>query len=361
MLGPNIKKFKVFKKNIAKNEKTFFIADIAANHDGSLSRAIKLIRLCAKNGADAAKFQHFKAETIVSDYGFKKLGKLTHQKKWKKTVFQTYKEASINNKWTPILKNECHKNGIAFMTSPYDLSFVKSTNKFVDAYKVGSGDINWHEIIIEIAKKKKPIMIACGASNIEEVKKIIGKVIKINDKIVLMQCNTNYTNSDSNFNFINLNTISSFKKIFKDKIILGLSDHTEGHTTVIGAVALGARVIEKHFTDDNNRIGPDHKFSMNPVSWNKMVFETRRLERALGDGKKKIEKNEKKTYLIQRRCVRAREFIQKNTIITRNLIEPLRPNVEGAVQPQDILKLLKKKTIINLKKGQELLWKNIKQ
>ena len=108
MLGPNIKKFKVFKKNIAKNEKTFFIADIAANHDGSLSRAIKLIRLCAKNGADAAKFQHFKAETIVSDYGFKKLGKLTHQKKWKKTVFQTYKEASINNKWTPILKNECH-------------------------------------------------------------------------------------------------------------------------------------------------------------------------------------------------------------------------------------------------------------
>ena len=113
-----------------------------------------MIKLAAKSGADAAKFQHFKAETIVSDNGFKKLGKITHQKKWNKSVFEVYKSASINNEWTPILKKECHKNGIAFMTSPYDLDYVDSVFNFIDAYKIGSGDINWHEIIDKISKKK---------------------------------------------------------------------------------------------------------------------------------------------------------------------------------------------------------------
>jgi sialic acid synthase SpsE len=146
---------KILKKKIGINNKTYFVADIAANHDGKLSRALKLIRLAAKAGADAAKFQHFKAETIVSDYGFKNLGKITHQKKWNKSVYQVYKEASINNSWTPRLKKECCKHGIAFMTSPYDLDYVDSVYDFIDAYKIGSGDINWHEIIDKISKKKK--------------------------------------------------------------------------------------------------------------------------------------------------------------------------------------------------------------
>ena len=150
-----MKKFKLGRKNISLKNPTYFIADIAANHDGSLSRAKKLIKLCAKAGADAAKFQHFKAETIVSDFGFKKIGKLTHQSKWKKSVFQTYKDASIDNSWTKSLKKECRKNNIDFMTAPYDFEYVDSVNKYVDAYKIGSGDINWLEIINKIFKKKK--------------------------------------------------------------------------------------------------------------------------------------------------------------------------------------------------------------
>ena len=150
-------KIKLGKKIISQNSKTYFIADIAANHDGNLSRAKKLIKLCAKAGANAAKFQHFKAETIVSDYGFKKLGKITHQKKWKQSVFETYKKASINPEWTPILYRECKKNNIDFLTSPYDLNYVDEVNKFIPAYKIGSGDINWKEIIIRISKKKTSI------------------------------------------------------------------------------------------------------------------------------------------------------------------------------------------------------------
>ena len=148
-------KIKLGKKIISNNSKTYFIADIAANHDGKISRAKKLIRLCAKAGANAAKFQHFKAETIVSDAGFRSLGKIAHQKKWKKSVFEIYKEASINPSWSVILKKECKKNRIDYMTAPYDLDYVDEVKKDIVAYKIGSGDITWKKIIKKISKKKK--------------------------------------------------------------------------------------------------------------------------------------------------------------------------------------------------------------
>lgn len=347
-----MKKITINKKTISEKSPTYFIADIAANHDGSIKRAIKLIRLCAKAGADAAKFQHFKAETIVSDWGFKKLGKLSHQSKWKKSVFETYKKASINNVWTQILQKECKKCGIAFMTSPYDLDYVDSVYKFIDAYKIGSGDINWIEIIKKIAKKKKPLIIASGAATFDEVKVSIHTALKFNKKIVLMQCNTNYTNEEKNFNFINLKVLNTYKKFFKDKVILGLSDHTPGHSTVLGSVALGARVIEKHFTDDNDRNGPDHKFSMNFKTWKEMVINTRRLERALGDGRKKIEKNEYKSSKVQKRSFYAKINIPKGEKIKKNMVIPLRPDLKDSFKANEIKNLLSKKTRKKINAGE---------
>ena len=122
-------------------------------------------------------------------------------------------------------------------------------------------------------------MIACGASDLNEIKLTIKRILKHKTEVVLMQCNTNYTNSEDNFKNLNINVITTFKKFLKNQnVILGLSDHTPGHSSVLGAVALGARVIEKHFTDNNNLEGPDHKFSMNPHTWSEMVKDTRRLE-----------------------------------------------------------------------------------
>ena len=296
-------KFKINKKIISNENPTYFIADIAANHDGNLQRAKKLIRLCAKSGANAAKFQHFKAETIVLDSGFKKLGKISHQWKWKKSVFQVYKEASINPNWTKVLQKECEKHKIDFLTAPYDLGYVDEVNKFIPAFKIGSGDITWKEIIIKIAKKNKPVILACGASTLKETINAVNTILKINKKVVLMQCNTNYTNELDNFNFINLKALNQFKKIFKQKIILGLSDHTPGHASVLGAITMGARVVEKHFTDDNDREGPDHKFSLNPKTWAEMIKASRELEKSLGDGFKKLEKNERDSVIVQRRGV----------------------------------------------------------
>lgn len=347
-----MKKFKLGRKNISIKNPTYFIADIAANHDGSLSRAKKLIRLCAKAGADAAKFQHFKAETIVSDFGFKKIGKLTHQSKWKKSVFQTYKDASIDNSWTKSLKKECSKNNIDFMTAPYDFEYVDSVNKYVDAYKIGSGDINWLEIISKISKKKKPVIVATGASTFKEVENAVKTVLKNNKKLVLMQCNTNYTNELKNLNFINLNVLKTYKKKFQNKLILGLSDHTPGSTSVLGAVALGARVIEKHFTDDNSRTGPDHKFSMNFKTWREMVNETRKLEQALGNGKKTIEKNEINSSKVQKRSYYCTQDIPAGTKIKKEMIFPLRPVLKNSFAPDKIKLILNKKTKKFLKSGE---------
>ena len=352
--------FKLGKRKIGLNEPTYFISDIGANHDGDLERAKDLIYKCAEAGADAAKFQNFKADKIVSKYGFENLkGKFGHQSMWGKSVYNVYKDASISLGWTPVLKDTCDKAGIDYFTSAYDFESVDSVNPYVDMYKIGSGDITWLEIIEYIAKKGKPVLIATGASNTEDVKRAMSVLQKINNKIVLMQCNTNYTGTRDNFKYINLNVLKTYKQLFPD-VVLGLSDHTLGHATVLGAVTLGARVIEKHFTDDNHREGPDHRFSMNPASWKGMVERTRELEDALGNGEKIIENNEVETVIIQRRSLRAIRNIDKNSILKKNDIIPLRPCPKDGIAPYKINEVLGKMAKVQITKGDYIKWEYIK-
>lgn len=346
-------------KKIGLDQPTYFIADIAANHDGDLSRAIDLINLAAEAGADAAKFQHFKAETIVSDAGFKNLGsKFSHQGKWKKSVFEVYKSASVNSDWTPFLKEACDKAGITFFTSPYDIDIVDSIDKFVPAYKVGSGDITWTEIIKHIAKKNKPYILASGASSLDDVKRAVTESIGINSQIALLQCNTNYTASLENFKYIQLNVLETYKKHFPG-MVLGLSDHTPGHSTVLGAVSLGARIIEKHFTDDVRREGPDHAFSMDPLSWKEMVNRTRELEFSLGNGLKKVEENELETVILQRRSIRLKKDMNSGTPIKKEDLIVLRPCPIDSIKPYEIDRVVGKKLKKSLKAGHHITWNDL--
>ena len=163
---------------------------------------------------------------------------------------------------------------IAFFTSPYDNQIIDNIDKYIPAYKIGSGDITYLEIIKKIASKNKPYILATGASTIKDVERAVEAGLSINKDLLIMQCNTNYTASEDNFKYINLKVLENYKKKFPG-VLLGLSDHTPGHSTVLGAVALGACAIEKHFTDDNARNGPDHLFSMNQQSWREMVKKTR--------------------------------------------------------------------------------------
>lgn len=168
----------------------YFIADIGANHNGSLEKAISLIKLAKDSGADAAKFQNFQADKIVSKSGFDKLkGKISHQSNWKKSVFEVYEDASISKDWTKILKEECDKVGIDYFTSAYDFESVDLVDPFVDMYKIGSGDISWLEIIEYTLLKNKPVLLATGASSKEDVKRVMDMALNKTDKLVLMQCN----------------------------------------------------------------------------------------------------------------------------------------------------------------------------
>ena len=341
-------------KILAKDSDTYFIADIAANHDGDITRAIDLIFLAAEAGADAAKFQHFQANTIVSDFGFKNLGtKLSHQAQWGKSVYDVYKDASVSLEWTMAIKKACKEAGISFFTTPYSLELVDELDQHVPAYKIGSGDINWLEMIEKVAQKNKPIFLATGASSMPEVESAVNTVLNFNHQLCVMQCNTNYTANVENYKYIQLNVLKTYAKMFPD-CILGLSDHTSGCATVLGAVALGARAVEKHFTDDVSRTGPDHKFSMDPKSWKEMVARTRELEVALGGFVKKVEDNELETVILQRRALRATRDMARGEIIQCGDFVPLRPRPVNAANISPISALNGKILMRNLVMGDYL-------
>lgn len=355
----NNKQFAIGNRLIGEFQPTYFIADISANHDGDINRAIMLIHLAAKAGADAAKFQNFRASHIVSDRGFKALGgQQSHQSKWKKSVFEVYTQASVPWDWTPVLKKECDLAGIHYFSTPYDIPAVDMLDPYVPAYKIGSGDITWPEICLHMAGKGKPLLLATGASSMDDVQGITDQLLAINKQLVLMQCNTNYTGSHDNFRHINLRVLRAFDLVFPE-VILGLSDHTPGHATVLGAIALGARVIEKHFTDDNLREGPDHPFSMNPETWREMVDRAREVEAALGSASKKIAENEKETVRIQRRCIRAAVDLPQGILLTREVLDVLRPAPAEAIPPNRLPDVVGARLTRAVSAGQHLEWSYI--
>jgi len=184
----------------------------------------------------------------------------------------------------------------------------------------------------------------------QEVINAVNILRSINENIILMQCNTNYTGEDENFKYINLNVLKTYKTLFPD-IILGLSDHTHGAVTVLGSVALGVKVIEKHFTDDTTRKGPDHPFSIDPKSWREMVDETRLLESALGNSLKKVEENEKQTVILQRRAIRVIQDMKEGEEITLDKIQFQRPSPEDAFDINKIEEVLGKKANKDIHKG----------
>jgi sialic acid synthase SpsE len=347
---------KINEKKIGRDYPTYFIADIAANHDADIERARHLIHLAADAGADAAKFQHFAAETIVSDRGFRALGgQQSHQAKWKESVFEVYKNASVSLGWTDTLKTTCDEAGIAFFTSPYSIDIVDHIDPYVPAYKIGSGDITWIEMVKYIAGKQKPYIMATGASTMDDVHRAVSAGLKINQQLCLMQCNTNYTASLDNFKYIQLNVLRVYREMYPD-LVLGLSDHTPGHATVLGAVALGARMIEKHFTDDVKRNGPDHAFSMDGKSWREMVDRTRELENALGVGIKQVEANERETVILQRRAIRMATDLAAGSILTRDHLSVLRPCPNDGLPPYRMDDVIGKKLRRDVGMGEHLRW-----
>jgi N-acetylneuraminate synthase len=256
------------------------------------------------------------------------------------------------------LKDECDRAGIHYFSTPYDLPAVDMLDPYVPAYKIGSGDLTWPEICRHMASKGKPVILATGASTIEEVVRAVRDLQAANRQVGLMQCNTNYTGSLENFRHIHLRVLESYRLLFPE-VVLGLSDHTPGHATVLGAVALGARLIEKHFTDDSTREGPDHPFSMTPATWHDMVDRTRELELALGSAVKEVAGNESQTVVVQRRCLRAARDLAAGTTLTREAIDVLRPAPVDGIFPYDLDKVIGRRLRGCLAAGAHLQWEHL--
>jgi N-acetylneuraminate synthase len=369
-------------KKVGPDYPVYFIADVASNHCGSLSQAKELIHACAESRVDAVKMQNFSAETIVSDYGFKNLSTVkTHQSGWKQSVFDSYKAASIPLEWTIELRELAEKLGLHYFTSPYSLELVRAVAPHVCAYKVGSGDITWHEEIAAMCAENIPVLIATGASTMAEVEGAMAVALKNKAQVLLMQCNTEYTakinetreQKLNRFKYINLKVLETYAQRWPD-VPMGLSDHTHGSLTVLGAVGLyNCCAVEKHFTLDNTQEGQDHAFSMTPASWKKMVEETENLQKELkaagaqsfaerfkitraavddpeafdfsiGTGVKQLEENEAGTVIVQRRAIRVRDDLPVNHILKKEDLVVLRPCPAGALPPYRENELINRKT-----------------
>lgn len=339
-------------KKLSLHTVPYFIADIAANHDGELQRAIDLIWRAKEAGADCAKFQHFTAEGLINKFGFKDgIGKVSHQADWQSEVHEIYDQYHTRRDWTLQLVDACKAADIDFMTTPYDLEAIEQFAPLVPAFKVGSGDITFEAGLQAMAKSAKPVLLATGAATMAEVERAVATIEATgNQNICVMQCNTNYTGTRENFAYLNLRVIETFRERWPH-YLAGFSDHSSGHAAVLGAIAFGARVIEKHFTDDNARIGPDHHFAMNPQSWAEMVERSHELFLALGDGVKRIEANEEETVVIQRRALCLSRDLPKDHIIQAEDLKFLRPCPVGALTPFESTRVIGKMTKTPMKEG----------
>lgn len=359
-------RLKIGNKIVGIGEKPYWIADIAANwmptpgQKPDINKAFKLIDAAKQSGADVAKFQTFQAPKIVSDVGFRSM-KIAHQAKWKKSVYEVYEDASLRYDWHKKLSDYCHKVGIEFMSTPYDKESVDLLEKIgVNAYKIGSGDIDYIELLTYIAKKKKPIIISSGASDLATVETAINTLRKAgNSQIILLQCITNYALSP--IEQAEVEAMVTMGKAFN--VPYGYSDHTydsrnatHGIIVPLIAISRGACVIEKHLTISNDDETPDAPFSMTPQAFSLMTKYGNLVKTILGSGQKQIVVAEEQSSIVQRRCLRASRDIKPGTNITMQMVEALRPAPKEAITPQFIEMIAGKKLAKSIAKGEAFTW-----
>ena len=304
--------------------KVFIIAEAGVNHNGSLSIAKKMVDAAKNAGADAVKFQTFKAKNIAT----KLAPKAAYQKNTtnsNETQFDMLKSLELSIEAHKELMNYCKKKKIMFLSTPFDLESIVMLNKLgLEIFKIPSGEITNMPYLRKIGALKKKIIMSTGMSNIKEIKEALDILIKSGTQkkhIILLQCNTEYPTP---YEHVNLRAMHTIKESFKVKV--GYSDHTLGIEVPLAAVALGAVVIEKHFTLDKNMRGPDHKASLEPEELKYMVQAIRKVERAMGVTFKKPSPSELKNRDLMRKSITAARDIKKGEIFTVNNITIKRPN-----------------------------------
>ena len=327
----------------SRNKKTLIIAEAGGNHNGSLKKAYKLVDIAKHAGADYVKFQTFKADTLVS----KNAPKAKYQKRNVKKIshYELIKKLEMSYDMHVKLIKYCKLKKIKFLSSPFCIeSFNLLKNFNLDYIKIPSGEITNLPFLRHIKKFNNDIILSTGMSNINEINNALKILKKKNRKIILLHCNTEYPTPLGD---INLNAMTFLKKRFNVEV--GYSDHSPGTQVPIIAVALGAKVIEKHFTISKKMEGPDHAASLNPKELISMVKSIRATEIILGKSKKFVSKSEKKNILVARKSLFAASDIKKGEKFNLSNLVCLRPG--SGISPVHIDRVCGKKAKKNFSKG----------
>ena len=296
-------------------KKVYIIAEAGVNHNGSFALACKLVDAAKEAGVDCIKFQTFKTENLVSRYAPKAeyqktaTGKSSQEEMLKKLELPF--EAFIE------LKKYCDKAGICFLSTPFDFESIEFLNTFsMPFWKIPSGEITNLPYLIALARTGKPIVMSTGMCGGEEIENALSVLRRFGaGEIKLLHCNTEYPTP---YEDVNLHAMQTLREAFH--VDVGYSDHTRGIEIPIAAAALGAVIIEKHFTLDRNMEGPDHRASLEPDELKKMVENIRHIECALGDGEKKPSASERKNVAVARKSIVARTRIAQGDIFTESNI-----------------------------------------
>ena len=323
-------------------EKVYIIAEAGDNHNGDFNTALKLVDVAKRAGADCVKFQTFVTEEIISKYA----EMAEYQKKntgKEESQFEMVKRLELSFDEFRKIKEYCDRVGIQFLSTPFDLKSVDFLNELgVPFFKIPSGEITNYPYLIKIAHTGKPVVM-CEPDEILAAINVLEK--NGSGEITLLHCNTEYPTPLKD---VNLYAMRTMKKMFGKKV--GYSDHTKGIEVPVAAVALGACVIEKHFTLDKNMPGPDHKASLEPDELGRMVKNIRNIEIALGDGVKRVSESERKNIAIARKSIVARRNIQEGEILTEENLAVKRPGT--GINPMQWMEVLGTRAVRDFKEDE---------
>lgn len=330
------------------NYKTFIIAELSANHGNNINVALNTIRAAKEAGADAVKIQTYTADTITLNCDNAHF-QIQQGTIWDgTTLYQLYQKAAMPWEWHPVLRDEAEKLGLVFFSTPFDPTAVDYLEKMGNPiYKIASFEINDIPLIEYAASKGKPMLISTGVATKQEIKDAVEACYRMNNhNITLLKCTSAYP---AKIEDANLMTIKDMKSRFGVKV--GISDHTMGSIVAVGAVALGACVVEKHFILDRDIGGPDATFSMNPVEFKEMVHLIRQLELSMG-GVQYLEESKQLPSCHFKRSLFVAEDVKAGDFFTYQNVRSVRPNV--GIAPIEMKNVIGKKARVDILKGTPL-------
>lgn len=341
-------------RSVGQGKPTFVIAEAGSNHNGDISIAKELIDVAADANADAVKFQTFRAKDMyIEDSGEAEY--LDDDR----SIYEIIKEMEMPYEWIPELYEYCRDRDVFFMSTPFDERSADELEEYVPAFKIASYTMSHHPFLEHVAEKSKPIIMSTGAHQLSEIRESINLFEDLGfDDLVLLQCIAAYPTP---LESINVRVVETFREEFD--VVLGLSDHTLNPVTApSAAVALGASLIEKHFTLDKTMEGPDHQYALEPDELREMVDAIRKTESVLGDGSKEVLEVEEELHDIARRRIHATRDIEAGEQITEENVAILRSGKRhGGLQPKYIDEILGSTVCENIDEGDGITWEEIEK